>query len=71
MSTDHQEATRQAPVTASLDEVSATVLPTRFAQTSGDILPTSAAPSTVGQITVIPAQLVTVAGISTSGYFTE
>jgi hypothetical protein len=68
---DHQPSTRQAPVTASPGEVSATVLPTRFAETSAAVLPTLTAPSTVRQMTYVPAQLMTVSGSSTSGFLTE
>ena len=54
MFTDHQEAAMQVPVTASLGEVPATVLPTRFAQTSGVVLPPLTTPSTVRQMIYIP-----------------
>lgn len=71
MFTDHQEAAMQVPVTASLGEVPATVLPTRFAQTSGVVLPPLTTPSTVRQMIFIPSEQLTVAGSNSAGLLTE
>jgi len=62
MFSEHQQAVEQNPSTAGTSSMSATVLPTRFAQTSGEIVPTVTAQSTVCQMIYTPAQMFVSAG---------
>ena len=57
-----QQTLEQAPVAAPMRDVTGTVLPIRFAQTSGAIVPTVTEQSTVRQMIYTPAQLLTVSG---------
>lgn len=60
----HQQIAEQNPATAGTGSMTATVLPTRFAQTSGEIVPTVTVQSTVSQMIYTPAQMI----VSTGSY---
>jgi len=64
-----QKVMQQTPVSTGTGDVTATVLPTRFAQTSGEIVPTVTEQSTVSQMIYTPSQLVTISGAAVG--FTE
>lgn len=57
MFSEHQQTVEQNPTTAGTSSMTATVLPTRFAQTSGEIVPTVTEQSTVRQMIYTPAQM--------------
>jgi hypothetical protein len=57
MFSEHQQTMEQNPATAGTSSMTATVLPTRFAQTSGEIVPTITVQSTVSQMIYTPAQM--------------
>lgn len=71
MFTEPQQSAEQSPATPSMSDASETVLPTRFARTSGAVLPSSTVPSTARQMTYVPSQQLTVSGFSTVGPLTE
>lgn len=56
MFSEHQQTVEQNPTTAGTSST-ATVLPTRFAQTSGEIVPTVTEQSTVRQMIYTPTQI--------------
>jgi hypothetical protein len=68
MFTEQQQATQQMPVSGTAGD-SSTVLPIRFAQTSGAIVPTMTEQATTQQMIYTPAQMLTISG--TSGPFTD
>jgi hypothetical protein len=57
MFNEHQQTVEQNPTIAGTSSMTATALPTRFAQTSGEIVPTITEPSTVSQMIYTPAQM--------------
>ena len=58
-----QHVTQQMPISTGTGDVTEAVLPTRFAQTSGEIVPTETQQSTVKQMIYTPGQLLTVSGM--------
>ena len=71
MWTDREQLTEQASVTACTGEIAATVLPSRFAETSATVLPEWTPLAAARQGTVMPLGQITVAGVTTIGAFTE
>jgi hypothetical protein len=66
MFTEHQQLIQQMPISTGTSEVTTTVLPSRFAQTSGEIVPTLTEQSTASQMIYTPGQLLTISGMATS-----
>jgi hypothetical protein len=64
MTNDRQQATPQQPVSAPVGDVTVVVLPIRFAQTSGVIVPTETEQATTSQWIATPEQMLTVSGYS-------
>jgi hypothetical protein len=61
-----QDSATQMPVPVGVGDRTATALPSRFAETSGTTLPTSVAPATLQQMTIIPWQQLTTSGFTST-----
>jgi hypothetical protein len=59
---EHQQIVNQNPVPGG-SVTTTTVLPSRFAQTSGEIVPTVSEQSTAQQMIYVPEQIVATAGV--------
>jgi hypothetical protein len=58
----HQQTAEQNPATTGTGSMTAAVLPMRFAQTSGEIVPTVTEQATVSQMIYTPAQMIVSTG---------